>query len=299
MRFFLSTGQQIASSRIHRRRIGCLRNNPFSPHTLLTASQDHTLKVVDLRVPRTDYLGAPQLSGVVPSAGCVTSVLRGHRQEVCGASWSDSREHVVASGSNDNHVGVWDLRGGAWLRKAHKAGIKAVAWHNDTLVTAGGTNDKRVCMWKWGPGTDHLDDFAYSLHNRTDEEINSSLNPGGTFQPADYDHQFVNGAGGPTIGPVSFVEEKDAASQVCGVVWARGRPVTSHGYSQNCLCVWDTSPLTCLIRHSAHNSRTLFLASDGGDRVATGAADGTVKVWSVGEGQGRVMKHGSLDIKIR
>jgi len=217
----------------------------------------------------TPYVIVPPPASVPNGAAFV---LLGHKQEICGASWSAAHPHLIASGSNDNHVGIWDLRGGVWLRRVHRAGVKALAWHEDMLITAGGTNDKRVLMWEYGAG-------YCDTENHWDNELN-------LFEPDVFDNRTEVGRGGSMLGPLSFKGEVNAGSQVCGVVWAGDVPVTSHGFTQNFIATWSTKPLRMRSRIGAHDRRALYVAGDGKSRVATGAGDCTVKVWRVGEDHG-------------
>lgn len=197
----------------------------------------------------------------------MTHLLLGHSQEICGLSWCSSRSNFLATGGNDNQVGIWDIRGGAWLGRVHRAGVKAVSWKDDQLLTAGGLKDKRVVSWKWCPGYSEEDIYGQ---------------PYVPYEQFDNRHEALTR--GYMLGPMSYQAEVASQSQICGVVWTDTNiPVTAHGFTQNCIATWKFQPLEMKHLVRMHNKRCLFIAGDGYSRVATGAGDGTVKVFTVGE----------------
>eukprot|EP00299_Pterocystis_sp_00344_P019810 c9798_g1_i1.p1 GENE.c9798_g1_i1~~c9798_g1_i1.p1 ORF type:complete len:468 (+),score=90.42 c9798_g1_i1:188-1591(+) len=81
-----------------------------------------------------------------------TSVLSGHKQEVCGLKWSPDGTHL-ASGGNDNKLLLWSAaRQNTFYRKysEHTAAVKAIAWsphEAGILVSGGGTADRTLRFW--------------------------------------------------------------------------------------------------------------------------------------------------------
>lgn len=74
-----------------------------------------------------------------------------HSQEVCGLKW-DANGVYLASGSNDNSVGVWKM--GSVRPKErldlHVAAVRALAWcpwKRGVLCTGGGSKDKTIKSW--------------------------------------------------------------------------------------------------------------------------------------------------------
>jgi len=60
--------------------------------------------------------------------------------------------NYLASGSNDNHIGIWDLRRNQQYLKytEHKGAVKAIAWcpwKNGIIASAGGAGDKTIRIW--------------------------------------------------------------------------------------------------------------------------------------------------------
>lgn len=95
--------------------------------------------------------------------------LKGHRQEVCGVKWSWDGAYL-ASGGNDNKVGIWDFKmfpKPLSLFSEHTAAVKALAWNphrQNELTTGGGTNDKKIKFWN-----------TYSSHSFKTVETDSQV----------------------------------------------------------------------------------------------------------------------------
>ena len=97
---------------------------------LATGSRDKNILLRDSR-SRRDFI----------------SKLQEHNQEICGLKWS-ADEQMLASGGNDNKVGVWTA-GGQLLSKYtdHRAAVKALAWspqQHGLLASGGGTADRMI-----------------------------------------------------------------------------------------------------------------------------------------------------------
>lgn len=78
------------------------------------------------------------------------TVLKYHKQEVCGLKWN-VEENKLASGGNDNKLFVWDGLNTQPLHKfEHNAAIKAISWsphQRGILASGGGTSDRCIKIW--------------------------------------------------------------------------------------------------------------------------------------------------------
>ncbi|KAG6612597.1 cell division cycle protein 20 [Phytophthora cinnamomi] len=106
---------------------------------------------------------------------------------------------------------------------------------------------------------------------------------------------------------VSSVQWSDAAggsahlaigtrSQVCSLLWSTTEKelLSSHGYSQNELCLWKYPSMTKVKELTGHTSRVLHLAaSPDGETVVSGAADETLRFWKVFGPNRKARKAGS------
>lgn len=76
----------------------------------------------------------------------------------------------------------------------------------------------------------------------------------------------------------------DTGSQVCNIVWSKHscELVSTHGYSQNQIVVWQYPSLQQVTKLTGHSYRVLYLAmSPDGESIVTGAGDETLRFWRV------------------
>lgn len=81
--------------------------------------------------------------------------LEGHGDLVCGLEYN--ADGVLASGSNDNTVCIWDRCNFSTALHSfgHQAAVKALKWcpwNRHTLASGGGSADRQVCLWNASSG---------------------------------------------------------------------------------------------------------------------------------------------------
>jgi len=173
--------------------------------------------------------------------GHAVSTLRGHDQEVCGLKWSPDGTQL-ASGGNDNIVNIWEpgASGTGSTAPVHRFSEHQAA----------------VKALAWCPWQDHL-----------------LATGGGT---ADRCIRFWDTQAGRCKNTIN------TKSQVCSLLWSKHEKeiISSHGFSQNQLCVWSYPKMTKMAELTGHTSRVLHLAaSPDGETVVSGAADETLRFW--------------------
>jgi cell division cycle protein 20 (cofactor of APC complex) len=179
----------------------------------------------------------------------VVSRLEGHEQEVCGLKWSADGTQL-ASGGNDNVVKIWDLNTQGGSANAEKPRFV----FNDHCAAV-----KALAWCPWNG------------------QSNLLATGGGT---ADRHIRFWNTTTGACVGAT------DTGSQVCQLAWSKTyrELLSTHGFSQNQLCVWKYPNMRKVQELTGHESRVLHLAlSPDGATAATLAADETLRFWRVFE----------------
>jgi len=188
----------------------------------------------------------------------VVGRLEGHSQEVCGLKWSWDGSQL-ASGGNDNLVKIWDLN------PSVISGNASSAFTNNALERPRFTFDAHCAAVKalaWCPWSG---------------QTNLLATGGGT---ADRHIRFWNTTTGACVGAT------DTGSQVCQLAWSKTyrELVSTHGFSQNQLCIWKYPSMSKVQELHGHSSRVLHLSlSPDGSTAATLAADETLRFWRVFE----------------
>jgi cell division cycle protein 20 (cofactor of APC complex) len=189
--------------------------------------------------------------------------LVGHKQEVCGLAWSPDG-HTLASGGNDNLLCLWDARRSA---SAHGAGAGA---------RAGASTHTQEARCTLGAHLAAVKALAWCPFQR-----NVLASGGGT---ADKCIKFWNAGNGACLNSV------DTGSQVCSLLWSPHEKelVSSHGFSDNQLCLWRYPSMQKITELKGHTARVLHLcASPDGATVCSAGADETLRFWNIFGGRDR------------
>ena len=220
----------------HTARVGCLA---WNSHMVSSGSRSGQIHNHDVRIAKHHI-----------------ATLRAHSQEVCGLKWNNDGRHL-ASGANDNLVGIWDLIGGGvgssanstmasasstpnevaplHILRDHLAAVKAVAWcpwQNNVLATGGGTLDKTIKLWNMYSG--------------------------------------------------ALLQSHDAKSQVSALLWSKNYKelISAHGFQQNQLTIWRYPDMTKVCDLTGHSNRVLGMSmSPDEEMVVSVGADETLRFW--------------------
>ncbi len=82
-------------------------------------------------------------------------------------------------------------------------------------------------------------------------------------------------------------------SQVCNLMFSKNTSelVSTHGYSENAVCIWKYPSMRKIADLKGHNTRVLYLAmSPDGESIVTGAGDETLRFWKVFPKQKKIEK---------
>lgn len=124
--------KKLRTLKAHEGRVGALA---WNSSILSTGSRDKAIIMNDIKVKNH-----------------VVAMLQGHKQEVCGLSWSYD-EQQLASGGNDNKLFIWNRNNNARPSARftnHSAAVKALAWsphQHGVLASGGGTADRCIRSW--------------------------------------------------------------------------------------------------------------------------------------------------------
>lgn len=237
--------RQVRSMKGHTGRVGSLA---WNAHLLSSGSRDSTIIHHDVRV-RDHHV----------------ATLVGHEQEVCGLQWSPDGT-TLASGGNDNLLCLWDAGAGM----AGMGGSGAGAGAGGSAGVAGSHATEVAPRLKLAEHRAAVKAVAWCPWQR-----HTLATGGGT---ADRCIKFWNGSTG------AMMQSVDTGSQVCALLWSphHREIVSSHGFSDNQICVWKYPSMARVKELTGHTARVLHLAM-GPDQstVCSAGADETLRFWRI------------------
>lgn len=203
--------------------------------------------------------------------------LTGHAARVSSLSWN---QHTLSSGGRDSIILNHDVRVREHITatlRGHEQEVCGLKWSPNGTQLASGGNDNLLMIWDAGNDrashriTSHQ--AAVKALAWCPFQANLLASGGGT---ADRTIKFWNTHTGAMLNSI------DTGSQVCSLQWNRHEReiLSSHGFSQNQLCLWKYPSMAKVAEMTGHTSRVLHLAqSPDGTTVVSAAADETLRFW--------------------
>ncbi|OQR90679.1 hypothetical protein THRCLA_22522, partial [Thraustotheca clavata] len=220
--------------------------------------------------------------------------LTGHSERI-GAIAYNSSHSFLASGSRDTKVLYHDLKAPQSCIASllgHTQEVCGLAWSPDGKTLASGGNDNCLSLWeaagrpspriKLREHTAAVKALAWSPWER-----HLLVSGGGT---ADRCIKLWNASTGSSLQSVH------TGSQVCGLLWSPfdRELLSSHGFSQNELCLWSYPRMQRVKEFTGHSARVLHVAlSPDGSTVVSAAADETLRFWHVFKGTSSSARFGT------
>lgn len=212
--------------------------------------------------------------------------MSGHEARVGVLAWD---KHILSSGCRDGSIWNHDVRiaqhkVSEW--KGHGSEVCGLEWRYDGSQLASGGNDNLVNIWDSRSSvpkftkTNHI--AAVKALSWCPWQLNLLCTGGGS---QDRIIHFWNATTGARTHSV------DTGSQVTSVRWSPvyRELVSSHGFPDNHLSIWQYPSLIKAIDIPAHESRVLHSClSPDGQVLATAASDENLKFWRVFESTKKV-----------
>jgi len=210
--------------------------------------------------------------------------MRGHSARVSATAWSGA---MLATGGADSVINTHDVRQREHLTGrlvAHEQEVCGLKWAPSGQQLASGGNDNLLCIW----------DAALS-----NPQAQSPLHRIDAHQAAvkalawcPFQSNLIASGGGSADRCIKFwnthtgacVNSIDTGSQVTALQWNRHEReiLSSHGYSQNQLCLWKYPSLAKMAELNGHTARILGMSqSPDGSCVVSAGADETLRFWNV------------------
>ncbi|EAR83130.2 cell cycle switch protein CCS52A (macronuclear) [Tetrahymena thermophila SB210] len=208
-----------------------------------------------------------------------------HRQRVGALSWN---KNLLVSGSRDKKILIRDVRlyqPVVHKLLGHKQEICGLKWSYDHQMLASGGNDNNLFVWNM-----HSSSPIIKLQSHTAAVKALSWSP--------HQHGLLISGGGSLDRTIriwnTITREQikciDTGSQVCNLQFCKNRNefVSTHGYSENQIIIWNYPDLDKLAVLTGHTQRVLHLAmSPDGDTIASGAGDETLRFWNINDSQSK------------
>lgn len=178
--------------------------------------------------------------------------MRGHEARVGSLAWNN---WMLSSGSRDAMIHNHDVRAQVHhiaTLEGHTQEVCGLKWSTDGAQLASGGNDNLLNIWDNGSSTAR---FTLDHHQAAVKALawapwqNNLLASGGGT--ADRTIRFWNTTTGACLNSI------DTNSQVCALQWSKREKeiVSSHGFSQNQLCLWKYPSMAKIAELTAHTSR--------------------------------------------
>jgi cell division cycle 20-like protein 1 (cofactor of APC complex) len=161
----------------------------------------------------------------------------------------------------------------------HRQEVCGLKWSYDGKLLASGGNDNKLMVWTLQKSipiqkfNSHIS--AVKAVEWSNQKLGLLASGGGT---QDRTIKFWN------TNTMKMIESIDTCSQVCNIAFSKitNEFVTTHGYSDNLILVWDFEKLEVIATLKGHRDRVNFLAtSPDGSKIVTGAGDETIRFWEV------------------
>ncbi|ORX99250.1 WD40 repeat-like protein [Basidiobolus meristosporus CBS 931.73] len=194
----------------------------------------------------------------------IVRCMTGHRARTGAMSWCN---HSLATGSKDRSILLRDPRSQKSyysILSGHTQEVCGLKWNADEELLASGGNDNSVRIW------DASENYALHVF---EQHV-------GAVKALDWSPHKSNllVSGGGTY------DKKLRFWDVCQLRWSKisDEIISTHGYSEYEVVVWDYQSRSRLATLAGHTSRVLYLAmSPDGRSFVTGAGEGdeTLRFW--------------------
>jgi histone-binding protein RBBP4 len=268
----------------HEREVLRARMMPSQESIVATKSPNSLVYIYDLKKHSLKSSLSAQLA------------LTGHNKEGKGLSWCPNKQGLLASGSNDHLVIIWDIAqsSGLPLRSyiGHESIVEDVSW-NDTGVLASVGHDKKVLLWDL-----RQESPTHIIEAHAREITSAHFNPNSS-------NLLATGSKDKTIG---IWDLRNTSLKVCGlnshkdsitsIKWApeSGNLLASASNDRR-IMIWDLSrigrpqspeeaedgPPELVFIHGGHTSLISDLAWNPNEdlTLASVAEDNILQVWQV------------------
>ncbi|KAM0402945.1 hypothetical protein ACHAPZ_004440 [Fusarium culmorum] len=265
-----TTGEHMDTLVGHMAGVSCLAWTPDS-NTIASGSDDKAIRLWD-RVT-----GRPKTTTRKSVAGQDMAPLKGHHNYIHCLAFSP-KGNILASGSYDEAVFLWDVRAGRLMRSlpAHSDPVSGIDFSRDGTLVVSCSTDGLIRIWDTSTGQC----LRTLVHEDNPAVANVCFAPNGRFVLAfNLDNcirlwDYVSGTVKKTYQ--GHINDKFAVGGCFGVLG--GAPFIVSASEDGSIVMWDVVSKTVLQRVEGHRG-VCFWVDVHGETMVTAGQDCTVKVY--------------------
>ncbi|KAF4335275.1 WD repeat-containing protein [Fusarium beomiforme] len=265
-----TTGEHMDTLVGHMAGVSCLAWTTDS-NTIASGSDDKAIRLWD-RVT-----GRPKTTARKSVAGQEMAPLKGHHNYIHCLAFSP-KGNILASGSYDEAVFLWDVRAGRLMRSlpAHSDPVSGIDFCRDGTLVVSCSTDGLIRIWDTSTGQC----LRTLVHEDNPAVANVCFSPNGRFVLAfNLDNcirlwDYVSGTVKKTYQ--GHINEKFAVGGCFGVL--DGAAFIASASEDGSIVMWDVVSKTILQRVEGHNG-VCFWVDVHGETMVTGGQDNMVKVY--------------------
>src|SRR6266496_3075444 len=206
--------------------------------------------------------------------GTTLNEYHGHTESVLALARAP-RNNMIASGSLDKTVQVWDASTGELIYsfKGHQDVVNTVAWSPDGTYIASGSSDKTVRVWKVST---HELIYTYNQHS---DFVSSVLWSFDEKQIASASDDMTVQIWFALTGSNSYAYQEHKGAVFAIALSSDGTRVASAS-SDKTVQIWNFSSADKIYTYPKHTDNVLAVAwSPNGKKVVSGGVDKIIRIW--------------------
>ena len=221
----------------------------------------------------------PYIGMAYTDDGDIRGYLTGHTNTVNALSFKPGSS-ILASGSNDDTIRIWDLTWDAWKSRSvrtlrgHGNDVKSVAWSPDGTLLASGSRDRTVRLWDPDDGAN-----TSILRGHTNTVRSVAWSPDGTLlASASNDDTIRIWDPTDTDSPLHVLEGH--TGNVHTLAFHPTEAILASGSSDNTIRLWDSTTGTHKATLKGHTGSVNTIAwNSDGSLLVSGSDDDTIRLW--------------------